>query len=170
MYIRQEMPADHSETYEVVKAAFSSAEESDGNEHHLVTALRNSRAFIPELSLVALDNERIVGHILYTKIDIGGQTELALAPLSVLPAYQRQGVGKSLMQAGHQIAKQLGYNFSVVLGSPYYYPKAGYIPASVYGIFPPFDVADENYMALKLNPDAPSVSGTVIYDPAFDET
>ena len=168
MFIRQETAADHKAVYEVVKTALATAEHSDGNEQNLVNALRNSAAFLPELSLVAVVGSKIVGHILYTKVDIGGTTALALAPLSVLPRFQQQGIGKALMQTGHDIARELGFSYSVVLGSPDYYPKAGYTPADRFGIVPPFDVPDGHYMALKLNPHAPHCQGTVKYDPAFD--
>lgn len=98
---------------------------------------------------------------------MGEHTALALAPLSVHPAYQRQGVGLALMKAGHGIAQKLGYDYSIVLGSSNYYPKVGYVPASTYGILAPFDVPDENFMALKLNDGAAAIHGTVKYDKAF---
>lgn len=93
--------------------------------------------------------------------------EMAFAPLAVLPEYQRKGVGRSLIQEGHRIAKSLCYNYSVVLGNPKYYSKEGYIPASKYNIKPPFDVENEFFMAVKLNENAEPVSGTVQYDKAF---
>ena len=167
MEIRQEQAGDHNSVFQVVTEAFSSAEHSDGNEQELVTLLRATSSFIPELSLVAVEDGKIVGHILFTKITIGEHIELALAPLSVLPAYQRRGIGLSLIREGHRIAKQLGYDYSVVLGSPAYYPRAGYLPASLYGIEAPFEVQDEYFMAFKLQSDAPQVKGMVKYDPAF---
>lgn len=167
MIIRQEQAKDYDTVYQVVKTAFASAAESDGNEQDLVNALRRSEAFIPELSLVAVQEETILGHILFTKVTVGGETALALAPLSVLPAYQRQGIGQALMAEGHRIARALGYKYSIVLGHPQYYPKAGYRPASLYGIRAPFDVADDSFMAAKLNPAAAPLCGTVQYDPAF---
>lgn len=167
MIIRQEASEDNRFVYEVVKAAFAMSEQSDKHEQDLVAALRQSQSFIPELSLVAAVQGKIVGHILFTKVNIGGRTELALAPLSVLPAYQKQGIGLALMAEGHRIAKELRYDYSVVLGHPRYYPKAGYRPASLYGIQAPFDVPDESFMAIKLNPSAEPVHGMVIYDPAF---
>ena len=167
MKIRQERELDHAAVYEVVKTAFASAEHSDGNVQDLVTALRNSSAFVPALSLVAEVDGNVVGHILFTKADVDGYTVLALAPLSVLPPYQRRGVGLALMAEGHRIAKELGFDYSVVLGHAKYYPKAGYCPASRFGIKAPFDVADENYMALKLDPEAESLHGVVRYDAAF---
>lgn len=167
MKIRQENQNDYKEVYNVVKKAFAAAEHSDGNEQDLVNALRKSNSFIPELSLVAVENGKVVGHILFTKIYIKEFVELALAPLSVLPSYQRKGIGLALMKKGHNIAKKLGYDYSIVLGSSEYYPKVGYIPASVYGIKAPFDVANENFMAIKLNDNAKKINGIVIYDTAF---
>lgn len=167
MYIRQETPADYPIVYEVIKSAFAMAEQKDGNEQDLVAALRQSPSFVPELSLVATIDSKIIGHILYTQARIGAHTELVLAPLSVLPAYQRQGFGQALMAEGHRIAKNLGFHYAIVLGHPAYYAKAGYRPASLYGIQAPFAVADENFMALKLDPLAPPQQGIVQYDPVF---
>ena len=167
MNIRQEMESDHISVYELVKAAFASAEHSDGNEQDLVAALRYSSAFVPELSLVAVEDDDIVGHILFTKAAVDGHTVLALAPLSVLPAYQRKGIGLALIAEGHRIAKGLGFDYSVVLGHAGYYPKAGYCPASRFGIRAPFDVPDENFMAIKLRPDAENVAGIIRYATAF---
>ena len=167
MKIRQEQPSDYAAVYEVVKTAFATAEHSDGTEQDLVEALRHSPSFIPELSLVAVLDGKIVGHVLFTKVTVGGRTELALAPLSVLPACQRQGIGQALMAEGHCIAKRLGFDYSIVLGHPGYYPKAGYRPASLYGIKAPFEVPDENFMALKLSSSAEPIHGTVEYGKSF---
>lgn len=128
MLIRQEEPKDYEIVYHVIKDAFNSAERSDGNEPDLVNALRQGEAFIPELSLVAELDGKIVGHILFTRAAVGNNTVLVLAPLSVIPAYQRKGVGISLIREGHKIANESGYEYSIVLGSQYYYSKAGYLP------------------------------------------
>lgn len=167
MEIRQETPQDYDAVYEVVKRAFLSAQHSDGTEQDLVVALRKSESFVPELSLVATQNGRVVGHILFTRVCVGAQAALALAPLSVLPSCQRQGIGTALMEEGHRIAAALGYGYSIVLGHPGYYPRAGYVPASTYGIQAPFDVADESFMALKLSSGAGQIAGRVRYDAAF---
>ena len=79
--IRQENKNDYEEVYNVIKTAFETAEHSDGNEQDLVVALRKSDNFIPELSLVAVMDNKIVGYILYTKIKIGKQEELSKIPL-----------------------------------------------------------------------------------------
>ena len=165
--IRQENKNDYDEVYNVVKKAFETAEHSDGNEHDLVDALRKSNSFIPELSLVAIEDGKIVGHILFTKIKIGKSEELALAPLAVLPEYQKQGIGSKLIEEGHKVAKNLGYHYSIVLGSENYYPKFGYIPASNYGIKAPFDVEDKNFMAIKLNDPKLKIEGIVEYAKEF---
>lgn len=83
MIIRTEQQTDYNSVYQVVKSAFKTAEQSDGNEQDLVNALRQSNAFIPELSLVAEIKGEIVGHIMFTRLQIGEHTALALAPLSV---------------------------------------------------------------------------------------
>ncbi|MCI8749636.1 MAG: N-acetyltransferase, partial [Lachnospiraceae bacterium] len=158
---------DYEEVYNVVKIAFEIEEHSDGNEQDLVVALRNSSNFIPQLSLVAIQDNKIVGYILFTKIKIGEYEELALAPLGILPKYQKQGIGKKLIEKGHQIAKKLGYHYSVVLGSETYYPKSGYIPAIEYGIKAPFEVPNKNFMAIKLNNTDKEIFGIVEYAKEF---
>lgn len=167
MLIRKEEPKDYDAVYSVVKAAFAGAEHADGNEQDLVNALRKGDAFIPELSLVAEVDGKIVGHILFTRAAVEENTVLALAPLSVLPEYQRMGIGVSLIQAGHKIAEEMGYGYSVVLGSQQYYPKAGYLPADKFGILPSFDVPRENFMACKIKEDAPGLHGVIKYAKEF---
>ncbi len=91
-WIRQETKEDYEIVYALVKQAFAQAEHCDGNEQDLVAALRKSRAFVPELSLVAERDGEIAGHILFTEAMVGFETVLALAPLSVLPASNDRGL------------------------------------------------------------------------------
>lgn len=72
-----------------------------------------------------------------------------------------------MISAGHDIARGLGYEYSVVLGSELYYPKHGYVPADELGIFPPFDVPRENFMAIRLRDDAEQISGVLEYAKEF---
>ena len=167
MIIRKEKTEDYDAVYHVVKDAFKTAMHTDGNEQNLVVELRKSRSFIPELSLVAVEDKKIVGHILFTKALVNGAEVLALAPLSVLPEYQNRGIGLSLIKQGHMTARELGYEYVVVLGHSRYYPKAGYVPASQYGIKAPFEVEDENFMAVSLSGNQNRLNGIIEYDKAF---
>lgn len=167
MLIRKAEEKDYERIYLVVQQAFQSAEHSDGNEQDLVNELRNSRSFIPELSLVAEIDGKIAGHILFTRASVGEETVLALAPLSVLPEYQRKGIGRALIEEGHKVAKKLGYGYSIVLGSEKYYPRMGYLPAGQFGIRFPFDVPEANFMACRLKEGEGDVHGIVRYAKEF---
>ncbi len=168
MIIRQETQSDHQMVYHLIKKAFKDARYSDGMEQEIVDALRKEETFIPELSLVAEENGQVIGYILLTKITIGNSTQLTLAPLAVLPEYQRKGIGRALIAESHRIAKELGYVCVVVLGSDAYYPKFGYIPAAQMGIRPPYDIPSKNYMVYILSKsEASGVKGMVQYPKAF---
>ncbi|MFV0503011.1 MAG: GNAT family N-acetyltransferase [Lachnospirales bacterium] len=167
MVIQSEEEKDCEEIYDVVKIAFSTAEHTDGNEQDLVIDLRRSEAYIPELSLIAEVDGDIVGHIMFTKAIIGDNEVLALAPLSVLPKHQRQGIGAKLISEGHRITIELGYNYSVVVGSEVYYPKFGYIPAYKFGIDDLNGVPKENLIAIKLKNKAKKLCGRIIYSKEF---
>ncbi|OOR22496.1 GNAT family N-acetyltransferase [Bacillus cereus] len=171
--IRQEQQNDYSKTEEVVKEAFLNEEFSDKKEHELVKRIRECDAFVPALSIVAVDEE-IVGHIMLSKITIeqGGTTvdSLALAPVSVAPSHQKKGIGGKLIVAALEKAKELGYGSVVVLGHPEYYPKFGFKKASDWNIKAPFEVPDEVFMVMELREDAlQGVEGVVQYSSAFSE-
>ncbi|RDU35329.1 N-acetyltransferase [Neobacillus piezotolerans] len=170
--IRQEKEADYQAVEEVIKRAFTDVEISDKTEHQLVKRLRGSKAFIPELSLVAVDEAtgKTVGHILFTKAKVGDAETLALAPVSVLPEFQNLGIGRLLVNKGLKTAKELGYESAIVLGHPNYYPKFCFKKASQWGIKAPWNVPDEVFMALELRGKAfDGVSGTVQYADAFHQ-
>ncbi|MBM7621224.1 putative N-acetyltransferase YhbS [Bacillus tianshenii] len=169
--VRQEQPSDYQLTEKVIERAFSTVEISDKTEHEMVSLLRRSEAFVPELSLVAEGNE-IVGHILLTKVNIVNENEkvesLALAPVSVVSEFQSKGIGKRLIEEALRKAKELGFESVIVLGHPTYYPKFGFKKASILGIKPPFEVPDEVFMALELKESAlDGVSGVVEYPREF---
>lgn len=165
--IRKEDTSDYKEVYALVQNAFATAEHADGTEQDLVEKLRECPQFIPELSLVACDNGKIVGHIMFTEIALGGLPALCLAPLAIHPDYQKQGIGSKLIEEGHRIAKGLGYTFSVLLGSEHYYPRFGYRRASEFGILSPFEVPDINFMALDLQGNTRNPNCTLGYAAPF---
>ena len=170
MIIRQESEKDQESVYEVVKSAFATLEISNHDEQDLVNRLRKSACFVPELSLVAEEDGEIVGYILFTEMKAGNTILLALAPLAVRPDRQNQKIGSRLVEAGHKIARERGYKGCIVVGHADYYPKLGYQPASKYGITAPFEVPDDNFMAIEfLTGSLNDVSGTIEYAKEFFE-
>lgn len=172
--IRQEEERDYKLSERVVEEAFKNAEHTDHKEHILVANLRKGDNFIEELSLVAEQGGKIVGHIMFTKIFINNgeniYESLALAPLSVLPEYQSRGIGSSLINEGLRIAREMDFKSVIVLGHDKYYPKFGFKPASLWGIKAPFEVPDEVFMALELEDRVlEETSGQVIYGKEFLE-
>jgi putative acetyltransferase len=129
--IRKERPGDESQVHQVNALAFEREAEAE-----VVDLLRKN---CPEgTSLVAEEDGRIVGHILFTPAIIEGEGQqvlgAGLAPMAVLPEYQGKGIGSALVRAGLEAMKQAGQPFVVVLGHPWFYPKLGFEKASKYGI------------------------------------
>ncbi|OUP84133.1 GNAT family N-acetyltransferase [Lachnoclostridium sp. An169] len=167
MIIRKETEKDYEEVYRLIKEAFATAEHADGNEQDLVAALRKGESFIPELSLVAEKDGCLAGHILFTRALVGTDEVLVLAPLSVKPEYQRQGIGSALIAEGHRIAGEMGFEYALVLGSELYYPRFGYVPAEQLGVEVPDGMPSANFMAVRLRDDARPLHGAVTYAEEF---
>lgn len=168
--IRQENKADYKKIYELNLLAFEEKEEAV-----LVDLLRENDEFIPQLSLVALLNDEIIGHILFTKIKIiddnGNENEsLALAPMAVLPKYQKKGIGRKLINKGFDIATKLKFKSVIVLGHEHYYPKFGFVPTKKWNIKPPFEVPANAFMGIELVKNSlENISGIVKYPKEFEE-
>lgn len=171
--IRQEQNEDCLAVSDLIEAAFADMQQSDHQEHLLVKRLHGSDTFVPQLSLVAeTDDERIVGYILLTKVEIVSETcaetSLAVAPLAVLPGFQKRGIGGMLLMEAHKRAASLGFGTAVVLGHKEYYPRFGYRKAIDFGIEFPFDVPHELCMIAELIPHAADgLSGMVRYPDVF---
>lgn len=161
---RPERPGDAPAIHVVTAAAFPTEEEA-----HLVDALREDpAAWIPELSRVAVDDTgEIIAHALLTRCTVGGEPALALAPCSVLPDHQGQGAGTAAIRAALEAARGRGGNLVVVLGHPRYYPRFGFTPAGADGIIAPFEVPEEAFLALRLDPTARAPRGPLVYPAAF---
>ncbi len=167
MTIREEQPGDVAAIRRVILEAFNGPVEAD-----LVDKLRANGKL--KLSLVAELDGCVVGHILFTGVDIEGAdpcpSVLGLAPLAVLNKFQRQGVGAALMRHGLQGCREQGYEAIAVVGHPEYYPKFGFLPASQYRLRCQFDVPDDVFMALELQAGAlQGIRGLVRYQPEFSE-
>ncbi|MFI0373989.1 GNAT family N-acetyltransferase [Actinomadura sp. 1N219] len=170
---RPERPGDRGAVRAVVEAAFPTAAEAD-----LVDALRADPAWAPGLSAVAeAPDGGVAGYALVTRCRVGaGPAEvsgaLALAPVAVLPEWQRRGAGGAAVRAvldaaAARAAAGRGERLVVVLGHPEYYPRFGFVRASSLGVGVAFPVPDEALMALVLDGPGPVPSGTVAYPPPF---
>jgi len=166
--IRHETPGDYEFITQINDAAFGQR-----NEGLLIEDLRNTLLYIPHLSLVAVYNSRLIGHILFYPVKIKNDNiefeSLALAPMSVLPEFQNRGVGGKLIKEGLKTAKGLGFKSVIVLGHAEYYPKFGFKPANKWGIKSPFPVENKYFMALELTANAlENTGGIVVYPDEFN--
>lgn len=148
--IRAERPEDKDAIFHVVEEAFRDADCASHTEQFLPEKFRQTDLFIPELSIVAILDGKIVGHAMFTKQKIGNINGVILAPLSILPEYQRKGIGSKLILEGHRIAKELGYAASVLVGHENYYPRFGYEKLSKYGISYVPEMPDQNSFGIQL--------------------
>lgn len=168
MIIRQETREDNKSVHALNELAFGQSLEAD-----IVDKLRNNCDDL--LSLVAVENERIVGHILFSPAEIEGPRGLlkgmGLAPMAVLPDRQRQGIGTLLINKGIEELKKLSCPFIIVLGHQEYYPRFGFERASLYGIKCQWGgVPDEAFMVLWLEKSkAGQVSGLARYREEFNQ-
>ena len=146
--IREERPEDIAGIRLINDKAFGQAQEGQ-----LVDALRKNGGVL--LSLVAVEDRRLVGHILYSPVSIesGGKEIIGagLGPMAVLPEFQRQGIGSKLVEAGNSRLRQAGLPFIVVLGHPAYYPRFGFVPASRHGIRCQWEVPADVFLVLVID-------------------
>ncbi|WP_344681674.1 N-acetyltransferase [Saccharopolyspora taberi] len=171
MLIRREQPADHDAVREVVRAAFAdqAAPGTEPVEVGLLDALRADRGWIPELSMVAVEDGNVVGHVVCTRAHIGADQALGLGPLAALPDRQRQGIGSALMHAVLGAADALGEPVVVLLGHLDYYPRFGFRPATEFGITPPVAEWGEHFQARPLTAYRSEIRGAFEYAKPFND-
>jgi len=165
--IREEQPLDIETIREVNIRAFGQNQEAD-----IVDKLRQNCNEL--MSLVATIQDQIVGHILFSPVKIENEDRtiwgMGLAPMAVLPEYQRQGIGSELIRTGIARMKSKGCPFVIVLGHAEYYPRFGFKPASGFGIWSEWDVPDDAFMILVFNEsEIRGSAGVARYRPEFAE-
>ncbi|WP_163505536.1 GNAT family N-acetyltransferase [Fodinicola acaciae] len=164
MLIRRETPADA----EAVRAVHTAAFQNDPPvEARLVDELRLDTGWIPALSLVAIENDEVVGHVVCTRGRVSPHRALGLGPLGVRPDRQQAGVGSALMHAVIGAADALDEPVIVLLGHPDYYPRFGFRPAAELGITPPDPDWLPAFQARTLSAYDPSIRGEFRYAEPF---
>ena len=166
--LRRELPDDRAAIFAVHTAAFARSSEGDVAEAKLVDALRDDGDLIPALSVIAVINEEVVGHVVCSRATLGGCASVGLGPLGVLPAYQRRGVGHALMHAVLAAADALAEPAVVLLGDPGYYRRFGFLLAQPLGILPTDPSWSKHLQVRPLSAWDDSLRGTFHYAPAFD--
>jgi len=164
--IRCETPDDYADIRRVNTLAFERDNEA--------TLVDRPRAVQPHISLVAVEDGQVIGHIFFSPMSVesgdGAFTALGLAPMAVLPESQNQGTGLQLVKRGLEECRVLNYNVVFVLGRPHYYPRFGFSPAKAKGVSCEYPVPDEVFMIVELQFDALcGRTGVVKYRPEFAE-
>ena len=159
------MPEDRASIHYVNQEAFGRIQEAD-----LVDKLR--KRGVLTMSLVAILDTTIVGHIVFSPAEIASEKSsfgaLTLAPVAVLPAHQNKGIGSQLVRAGLKECQRLGHEIVVLAGHPNYYPRFGFVPAYAKGIECEFEVPDEAWMIAELKQGVlAGRQGKVKFQPEF---
>ncbi len=160
MNIREATDSDLNDVLRIESEAFGHDKEA-----HLVRDLLEDPSAKPLFSLIAFQQDRAVGHILFTTVRLSETEErvsaVILAPLAVLPDVQKQGVGGKLIERGLELLSQSGVDLVFVLGHPAYYPRYGFSPAGRLGFEAPYPIPDEHADAWMVQALRPGVIGSV---------
>ena len=165
---------DYSATETMTREAFWNLYRPGSVEHLILHNLRNSTNYIHDLDLVALVDNEVVGHIISTKakvVDVHNTEHeiLCVGPLSVLPTFQKKGIGSALMNHSILVAKKLGFTGMILFGNPDYYHRFGFRNAQEYGITTKEGQNFEPFMALELQTNGLMyTTGMFIEDSAFE--
>jgi putative acetyltransferase len=163
--VRTERPQDQARVFEVHRLAYGRTGEAE-----LVEKLRREEPRC--ISLVAADEELVVGHIFFTPVAIeragGSQRALGLGPLGVVPERQDEGIGSRLVEGGLEACRRAGHRAVVVLGFPPFFTRFGFEPAHHWRLHHPDTLMRDAFMALELVPGALRGGGGVVkYHPLF---
>ena len=161
LILRLEQSGDEPQISSLLAIAFPSDAEAS-----LVENLRSARRLV--LSLVAVEQNQIVGHVAFSPVTLGGvEIGWGLAPVATLPQRQRQGIAARLIEHGLEFARRAGIKTAVVLGSPAYYGRFGFRPARLWNLRDEYQGGDA-FQALEFIPGSfPSSGGLIQYAPDF---
>lgn len=174
LLIKQTNPNDFTITENITREAFWNVYKPGCSEHLVLHNLRKSKSYIKELDLVAFCNDQIVGQIISTKAKVVDSLNkeyevLCVGPLSVLPDFQKKGIGGKLMKESIKIAKRLGFRGMILFGNPDYYHRFGFRNAKEFEITTKDYQNFEPFMALELFENAlTDVKGRFIEDESFN--
>ncbi len=172
LYVRESKHADIDDILTIVKEAFGNDKEAE-----LVENLLGDKSARPFLSLLAIEDEKPVGYILFTTVHIDPVDDRfvaqILAPLAVLPEHQNSGIGKKLIDDGLKMLRSLGANLVFVLGHPEYYPRHGFEPAGCQGFEAPYPIPEKHadawmMLSLKDRDVEKMAGGKVVISEALD--
>lgn len=152
--IRLETPGDYREVENLTREAFWDVYKPGCDEHLIINKLRNVSAFVKELDFIACKDDRIIGHIAYSRAKVINDLEekeiLTMGPVSVLPQFQSTGVGSLLINHSMKKARDLGYKGVIIFGNHNYYKKFGFENAKKYNITTSEGENFDEFMALEL--------------------
>lgn len=158
MIIRREEKKDYDEVYDLIKTAFETAKVSNGDEQDYADGLRKTEGYIPELSLVAELDDKLVGQVMFTKTYIvDGEDKypiLLLGPISVLIDYRNKGIGGQLIEIGFRIGRAKGYEGVCLVGDPDYYGRYGFKGIEAFKVENDSEIPDQFVQLYELNEDS----------------
>lgn len=167
MIVRRELAGDRAEVADVVARAF----ESNGSpppEVGLLDALRKCSGWISKLSLVAVRDDQVVGHVVCSRGAVGSVAALGLGPIAVDPAVQRKGIGSALMHSVLGAAEAKGEPLVALLGNPEFYSKFGFVASTEHGIAPPDPAWGSYFQVRTFDRFDSGIHGTFAYAAPFN--
>ncbi|MGE5691376.1 MAG: GNAT family N-acetyltransferase [Pseudomonadota bacterium] len=165
MTVRPARDAEWPDVLEIHRRAFGSDVEP-----RMADDVRASDGFVPALSLVAEDDEALVGHVLTSWVGLQGSPRrlLQLGPIAVVPEHQGRGIGSALVRATLEAVRALGEPLVLLEGDPGYYRRFGFVRADELGLLPPPEALhDWAFQVAVLDDDAEVPQGRVVYPPTF---
>lgn len=174
LLVKQTNQNDFAITENITRESFWNVYKPGCSEHLVLHNLRKSKSYIKELDLVAFYSDQIVGHIISTKAKVVDSLKkeyevLCVGPLSVLPDFQKKGIGGKLLKESIKIAKRLGFRGMILFGNPDYYHRFGFRNAKEFEITTKDYQNFEPFMALELFENAlTGVKGRFIEDESFN--